>query len=365
MIHVSLPHAFYLEWDSTQIKGYSFLLGWLFSLKPNTLFSCGTIALHYLQHSLHPRLLCKKNSQKDNTIIVFRTIKSVFANLKVFEKLLILHRFSNLLSACLQVGKNRKSKYSHRSRIYRNKRTNQLQINFKSISNQFQNRSVMNSCILMAQIVQAPQLRYTSDNLEIMEMMVQFSSTREGESPSTLKVVAWRNTAKEIQQNYHQGDSVILEGRLGMSTFQRPEGFKEKRAELTVQRIYPLTAGANTGMSTTMETIPAAVNPNFATQPVGASFETRSPEPTFNPSVPAATPTPANNDLGTAPQPSFQPAASPNYEPSTYPAMTQPEDDEIPFMRPVHSRSSWANSLMDFFESEANSHWEGVEQFKP
>lgn len=225
----------------------------------------------------------------------------------------------------------------------------------------------MNSCILMAQIIQPPQLRYTSDNLEVTEMMVQFAGLREGENPSTLKVVAWRNIAKEVQQNYHQGDQVILEGRLAMSTFQRPEGFKEKRAELTLQRIYPLTAGTSTGMSPAMETTPTAVNPNFAPQPAAASFETRSPEPTFHSPTPAATPVPANNDLGTAPQPSYEPAASPtpNYEPSTYPAMTQPEDDEIPFMRPVHSRSSWAHSLTDPFEAEVNSHWEGVEQFKP
>ena len=225
----------------------------------------------------------------------------------------------------------------------------------------------MNSCLLMAQIIQPPQLRYTSDNLEVMEMMVQFAGLREGENPSTLKVVAWRNTAKEIQQNYHQGDQVILEGRLGMSTFQRPEGFKEKRAELTVQRIYPLTTSTNTDMSPPMETtIPAAVNPSFAAQPAGGSFETTSPEPTFHTPAPAATPTPANNDLGSAPQRSYEPAASPtpNYEPSTYPAMT-PEDDEIPFMRPVHSRSSWTRTLTDPFEAEVNSHWEGVEQFKP
>ena len=224
----------------------------------------------------------------------------------------------------------------------------------------------MNSCILMVQIVQPPQLRYTSDNLEVTEMMVQFPSLREGENPSTLKVVAWRNTAKEIQQNYHQGDHVIIEGRLGMSTIQRPEGFKEKRAELTVQRIYPVMASASTDVATAMETMPNSANHNFSAQPVGTSFESRSPEPTFNAPVPAATPTPANNDFGAVPQTNFQPTASPtpNYEPSTIPAMTEDEDD-IPFMRPVHSRSSWAHNLTDCFESEINSYWEGVEQFKP
>ncbi|MGH8001397.1 MAG: single-stranded DNA-binding protein, partial [Brasilonema sp.] len=98
----------------------------------------------------------------------------------------------------------------------------------------------MNSCILLAEIVQEPQLRFTADNLEVTEMLVQFPGLREGEPPATLKVVGWGNMAKEIQLNYHQGDRVLLEGRLGMNTIERPEGFKEKRAELTVQKIHSL-----------------------------------------------------------------------------------------------------------------------------
>jgi len=33
----------------------------------------------------------------------------------------------------------------------------------------------MNSCILMAEIVQEPQLRYTPDQTGLAEMLVQFS----------------------------------------------------------------------------------------------------------------------------------------------------------------------------------------------
>ncbi len=107
----------------------------------------------------------------------------------------------------------------------------------------------MNSFILMAEIVQQPELRYTSDTqTPISEMIVQFPGLRPEDPPATLKVVGWGNLAQDIQGQYHVGDRVILEGRLGMNTIDRPEGFKEKRAELTVQRIYsvavdgPLTA---------------------------------------------------------------------------------------------------------------------------
>lgn len=104
----------------------------------------------------------------------------------------------------------------------------------------------MNSCILMAEVIQEPQLRYTSDNqTPIAEMTVQFAALRDNEPPGQLKVVGWGNLAQEIQAEFHMGDRVIVEGRLGMNMVDRPEGFKEKRAELTVSRIHRIEADAS------------------------------------------------------------------------------------------------------------------------
>ena len=97
----------------------------------------------------------------------------------------------------------------------------------------------------MAEIVQEPQLRYTPDQIALAEMLVQFPGLRAEDTPATLKVVGWGNLAQEIQQQYHQGDRVIIEGRLNMNTVDRPEGFKEKRAELTIQRIHSLGDGVS------------------------------------------------------------------------------------------------------------------------
>ncbi|MDX2228118.1 MAG: single-stranded DNA-binding protein [Leptolyngbyaceae cyanobacterium bins.349] len=99
----------------------------------------------------------------------------------------------------------------------------------------------MNTCILMAEIIQEPELRFTPDNqTPLAELLVQFPGLRPEDPPATLKVVGWGNLAQEIQANYHVGDRVVLEGRLNMNTIDRPEGFKEKRAELTVQRLHRL-----------------------------------------------------------------------------------------------------------------------------
>lgn len=147
----------------------------------------------------------------------------------------------------------------------------------------------MNSCIVMAEVVENPQLRYTPDNqTPIAEMWVEIPGLRQEDPATRLKVVGWGNLAQEIQERYHQGDRVILEGRLGMNSVDRPEGFKEKRAELTVQRIHLLGAGA------TLTTTEAVVAPTAtAASPASASAAPRAKntsKPASKPSESAKTP---------------------------------------------------------------------------
>lgn len=128
----------------------------------------------------------------------------------------------------------------------------------------------------MAEIVDAPQLRYTADNqTPIAEFVVKFPGLRAEDTPGQMKVVGWGNLAQEIQTQYKMGDRVLLEGRLGMSTVERPEGFKEKRAEMTVQRVSPINslqamaiadptpvaAGKFVGANSTPASAPSAASP--------------------------------------------------------------------------------------------------------
>jgi single-strand DNA-binding protein len=140
----------------------------------------------------------------------------------------------------------------------------------------------MNNLVLMAEIIQAPELRYTSENqTSIAEMLVQFPGLRDEDAPATLKVVGWGKLAEEIQEQYHQGDRVVIEGRLGMNSFDRPEGFKETRAELTVQKIHlmdqaaapiPTVALAPTAApKASKKTAKTAKTPVGATAPAGAA----------------------------------------------------------------------------------------------
>jgi single-stranded DNA-binding protein len=188
----------------------------------------------------------------------------------------------------------------------------------------------MNSCVLMAEIIQEPQLRYTADNLAVTEMLVQFPNTqRPDDAPATLKVVGWGNLATEIQQNYHQGDRVILVGRLGMQTVERQEGFKEKRAELTVQQIQ--SAGSGFSSSPAVETTPAAETP--ARQPLTEISRPPAVGVSSQESTRPVT-TPVKSNVGVVPQvKNPEPAPQPsNFVSTTYPAaIEEPDPDDIPF----------------------------------
>jgi single-stranded DNA-binding protein len=173
----------------------------------------------------------------------------------------------------------------------------------------------------MAEIYNEPQLRHTPDGLDVTEMIVQVPGIRGDDPPHPLKVVGWGNLAKEIHQTYHQGDRVIIEGRLGMHTFDSPQGFKEKRAELTVQRIYAIDKNLNT---TPVSAAPATTRNTTPPEPVYSS-------PTYEPTYTA--PAPAANVVNNTPpattfEPTYQPANLPN---PSYPVAEEPDEDDIPF----------------------------------
>jgi single-strand DNA-binding protein len=172
----------------------------------------------------------------------------------------------------------------------------------------------MNSCILMAEVIQDPQLRYTSDNqTAISEMTVQIAGLRDEDPPATLKVVGWGNLAQEIQEKYHVGDRLIVEGRLNMNRLDRPEGFKETRAELTAQRIHLI------GADSTLSTASATPLSTAATAPAPTASAPAAPA-----SVPKAKPA-----ARTAP-PTSEPAKTPAYAAKSSPDPVVDYDD-IPF----------------------------------
>jgi single-strand DNA-binding protein len=101
----------------------------------------------------------------------------------------------------------------------------------------------MNNAVIQATLEYSPELRHTPDGKEISETVVSFEGR---ETVHTLKAIAWGNTAKTFHQELRQGDLVILDGSLQMNTVERPEGFKEKMAELVVQKFEKISGSPAT-----------------------------------------------------------------------------------------------------------------------
>lgn len=125
----------------------------------------------------------------------------------------------------------------------------------------------MNSCIFMVELLRDPELRYTTDQLPIVELSVQLPGIRPEDPPATVKAVGFGDLAADIQQQYRQGDRVILEGRLSMETTERPEGFREKHAEIRIGRIVRVAdlSTASLGVAAAPSSAPA---PRSAPAPV-------------------------------------------------------------------------------------------------
>ncbi|OKH17266.1 single-stranded DNA-binding protein [[Limnothrix rosea] IAM M-220] len=155
----------------------------------------------------------------------------------------------------------------------------------------------MNSCVLMAQIMSEPELRYTPDNTPLAQMLIQFPALRDGDPACQIKAIAWGNMGTQVQESHHEGDQVILVGRLTMNTIDRPEGFKEKKAEFVISQIQ--SVGSGMAMPSPAPMTPAPTPSNVV--PLNSTYQ--------QPPAPAVTPTPT-----------YTPPADP-----------EPNLDDIPF----------------------------------
>lgn len=154
----------------------------------------------------------------------------------------------------------------------------------------------MNNCMLLAEIVQAPQLRYTSDNqTPVAEFWVEFPSLRDNDPAAKLKVVAWGALGQEVQANYQAGQRVLLEGRLAMNVIDRPEGFKEKQVEMTLQRLYDAGSFSTMAMTAPAPLTPATASP--AAAPAAVAPTPSSPPPVTPPPTAAPAPSPNYDDI--------------------------------------------------------------------
>jgi len=156
----------------------------------------------------------------------------------------------------------------------------------------------MNSCVLMAQIMSEPELRCTQDNTPLAQMLIQFPALREGDPPGRIKAVGWGKLGGDIQESYHEGDQVLIVGRLSMNTIDRPEGFKEKKAEFVISQIQSISSDMSmSATSPAMHTTTPSPVPNNIV-PLNSAYQSHQSSVTPIPSLTApAEPEPNLDDI--------------------------------------------------------------------
>ena len=148
----------------------------------------------------------------------------------------------------------------------------------------------MNQIILMAEVLQPPQIRYTPDQTAIAETLARYPGLRPEDPAGTLKIVAFGNGAQALQEQCQPGQWFVFEGRLRINTIDRPEGFKEKQVELSVSKVYPMgtpapaTAPASAPAPAPAQAMPPVVASRKVEAPAmaGAGVAYAAPEPDYD-----------------------------------------------------------------------------------
>ena len=100
----------------------------------------------------------------------------------------------------------------------------------------------MNSFVFSGILLQKPELRYTASNqTPICSSLLEFTEQTKDATKSKIKVVAWGKMADTFH-NLQEGAHVILDGSLAMNSSENPEGFKQKIAELNINRVELLSS---------------------------------------------------------------------------------------------------------------------------
>jgi len=154
----------------------------------------------------------------------------------------------------------------------------------------------MNSIVLMGEVATRPELRETQEGLARANFILRFNSPRAEEPDYQVQVVAFGNVASELNGQLVQGDQVIVEGRLQMSSSTRQDGNREKRAEVILRRIHPVSAS-----ETALPPPPVAIPippPPVATMPPARTTPTAAPRKQISlPPRPAPVSDPPQDDI--------------------------------------------------------------------
>ena len=103
----------------------------------------------------------------------------------------------------------------------------------------------MNQVVLVGNITDAPELRYTQSGAALANFTVAVShrSKHNGEwqdvSDGFFRCTAWRSVAENAAKTLKKGDRVLVAGKLVQGTWEDKDGAKRQTVEIQVTNVGP------------------------------------------------------------------------------------------------------------------------------
>jgi single-strand DNA-binding protein len=102
-----------------------------------------------------------------------------------------------------------------------------------------------------------PEKRFTPNNIAVANFFLTVEPLRAGEEPYRVKVTCWRQVAETATEHLQKGDTILVEGRLLLQSFQSPEGVQKKAFEVEATLVEKL-AGPSFALPVARADQPAA-----------------------------------------------------------------------------------------------------------
>lgn len=100
---------------------------------------------------------------------------------------------------------------------------------------------MLNRVILIGNLTQDPELRYTPDGTPVVSFTLAVSrpfTTQQGERETDfIPIVVWRKQAERCSEYLMKGSQVAIDGRLQIRSYEDRDGIKRKVSEVIAWRV--------------------------------------------------------------------------------------------------------------------------------
>jgi len=99
----------------------------------------------------------------------------------------------------------------------------------------------LNRIILIGNLTQDPEIRYTPDGTPVGSFTVAvnrpFTNQKGEREADFIPVVVWREQAERCSEYLTKGSQVAIDGRLQIRSYEDKDGIRRKRAEVVAWRV--------------------------------------------------------------------------------------------------------------------------------